>query len=528
MDPIRNLVLLDVITLTEQLQNTDYFLNPIYMIRVQTIINIILTKLDPNLWLYNIKSLGDESAIGYALLADLEIGDNIGTEMLIIKGPRLNRNSIDIPDPIAHEVEIGLSLNTLRLNKIFRVPNFVFTYASFRSLPPMIGPDGSATWCRTKPNLVLTYSLQENISPSMSLKEYCKDCTINQFLNIYIQVLFALNLAHKELDFTHYDLHCNNILVRFLEKDIDIKYDINNKIYIIQTKILGVIIDFDYSHIRGKGIDNVNAGIHADRSFPLHDAYRLLTTSLRMMKISNNNSYKDLIPILNFFYSDESIDKLENYIIDPDWREYYLLPDGETEYIPMSNFILWLINRYKINIYSNKRFKNEINNNISLPLLEKSNLSFYQAVDLRKIDINTRKIIYNRNKQLDAINKIEICFKIIKEKRKCLSPLNNSNLESKETYNYIWTYLYNHISILSILSILESYINIFRTIPSSKLYFDLEPIIEQYYHIKNKYKDIIEQGLYNINKWQSGINEIYNSDLKDKYGYLFYTYSMLI
>lgn len=538
MDPNRNLFLLDIITLNKQLKQPECFLSSSYMNSFQNILDVILTRLCPNLWISNLKSINEISAIGYALTGDINIGPNNGKEIIVVKGPRLFRhvNNKEF-DPIAHEVRVGLALNKLRLNNSnIRVPNFVFTYAPYRCLPPMIGPDKTATWCRSHPSLVMTYSLQENITPNISFKDYCKTCSITNYLKIYTQVLFALNIAYRELDFTHYDLHCNNVLVRLLDNDISLSYTINDKNYDITTSELAVIIDFDYAHIRGKGVNNSDAGISSNKSFPLHDAYRLLTTSLRIMKICNNNNYKYLLSILIFFYNDLNTNQLERCIMEPDWKEYYILPDGEIEHIPISNFISWLLNKYKIEYESIFTNVIEINNNINiintLPLLDKCDLSYFQASDLYRIDVNTKIILHDKCKQSEALSDIDNkliladIYYNINPPSNCLNERNISDAIINEFYPKIWNYLYTRIQLLSILSLLEIYI--FRLNSISELSSDLKYRKIQFHNINKKRKTIIDRANCEVKKWSKILHNITDTNVKEKYRYLFYTYSKLI
>ncbi len=93
----------------------------------------------------------------------------------------------------------------------------------------------------------------------------------------------ALQMAYEKYDFTHYDLHLNNIMIRYPNRTFSIVYIMNNKQYLIETKGIATIIDFGTSHIKYNDkhyalneSDVKGYSYLPDHSFPLHDLYMLI------------------------------------------------------------------------------------------------------------------------------------------------------------------------------------------------------------------------------------------------------------
>lgn len=77
----------------------------------------------------------------------------------------------------------------------------------------------------------------------ITLNNYIKFCSIRDFINIFLQVMFSLYFAYKRFKFTHYDLQTSNIIIKNLDKNILIRYDEKT----IFTNNIAVIIDYDTS-----------------------------------------------------------------------------------------------------------------------------------------------------------------------------------------------------------------------------------------------------------------------------------------
>lgn len=211
-------------------------------------------------------------------------------------------------DSLSHEAIVGMgAINKIR-NK---VPNFMHTYAAFMCSPPILNEkDEIVTWCPIGETKV-TYLVLENIRNALSMKDIIKKLTVDEYLQIYIQILNALNVAYKQFDFTHYDLHLDNVLIQELSYTVSIPfYDPRGGVKYIQSNLIPRIIDYGYSHVYLQGqhfgiFDVEFANVYPDKSFPIHDAYKLLIGSY----FDNIDDHKDkaLNIIYDFFNEGQSI-----------------------------------------------------------------------------------------------------------------------------------------------------------------------------------------------------------------------------
>ncbi len=192
-------------------------------------------------------------------------------------------------EEMLHEYFIGVyGTNKLR----DKIPNFAYIFGKFECSPVYLEEmriiaglnfqNKSITYCSGKNNMM--YILYENIDNSVSLKEYVTTCTLEGYLNILCQIVLAIDYANREIGFTHYDLHVDNVLVRDIGQEIFIPYVIEGKTVYLKTRKLAVIIDYGFSHIihNGKhfGYSLPSNRILPDTSFPMHDIYKIFSYSL--------------------------------------------------------------------------------------------------------------------------------------------------------------------------------------------------------------------------------------------------------
>lgn len=187
-----------------------------------------------------VRRIGADSANGRAYRGRL-IYKNA---MLVIKEP-ISPMSLH---GAAYEAAIGLYLNKLRKD----IPNFMFTYGSFTcgaSEPTMQYKEYRL--CSNDRKGKPLYTALEFIDGD-TLENLMQRRTLNaqQIGNIYFQVILALAYAQHKFNFTHYDLHTNNVMVRELRMLQTFYYPLDNSTgYYVTTKYIPVIIDFGYSHI---------------------------------------------------------------------------------------------------------------------------------------------------------------------------------------------------------------------------------------------------------------------------------------
>ncbi len=262
--------------------------------------NSLGTLLKLKKWIHNLKRIGAESAFGVALRGDLGPAEG----MFILKAPQSGRAS---NEELIHELVVGMyGTNKLRGT----IPNFSYVYGGFSCAPPIVDDNKNVvSWCTG--NNPVTYAIYENIQPAISWKEYVKTASGEQFLSGYLQVLYALAEAVKKIDFTHYDLHWENVLMRDYPRApngyFQIKYNTENGEEYLVTNKVATIIDYGNAHIayNGKHYGNhrfLSIGIYPDRSHPFHDAYKLLMFSiLAAWEVDNQSVLNEAFKIYKFF-----------------------------------------------------------------------------------------------------------------------------------------------------------------------------------------------------------------------------------
>lgn len=140
-----------------------------------------------------------------------------------------------------------LGMNTLRK----WCPNFIFTFyhKSFEnkfSTEVMEFVDG-VTFFKFFHNLFFLNS-KEKLQENWLI-----------FLSIFLQILFALEIAQEQLFFTHYDLHLWNIIIEMQSNKKEFCYTIHNgNYYFTNITYIPKIIDFEFSIIKPMQHDTKN------------------------------------------------------------------------------------------------------------------------------------------------------------------------------------------------------------------------------------------------------------------------------
>lgn len=286
--------------------------------------------------------IGEPSAFGIAATADIEKrNENSAIDnkrLFVVKVPQVIKKQ----NRIIHEYFVGVfALNNLKSY----IPNFAFVLGIFRCSPPYIERKKLSGLGRDKKEKPLSfcqndvqskqsvYILYENITNSTTMHNYIKHCTTENFLNILVQITFALSLAYETYDFTHNDLHIDNVLIKELKEEITIPYKRKNGSFIyVKTKIVATIIDLERSHVKvnGKhfGYLLYELDILPNRAYPMYDIFKIVMFSLRIalmgdadyevkemkgvidkqiieQKVSYNvNIYNDFKDILYYFFTD--------------------------------------------------------------------------------------------------------------------------------------------------------------------------------------------------------------------------------
>lgn len=198
-------------------------------------------------------------------------------EFVVFKLTNLSRVFGDIDeffDENIHEAFIGLcAVNYLREV----IPNFVYTYGIFRN-PCIFQKDSQCNY------------LMIELIPGQTWKKFIRTATVDQFLDTFLQICLSLKLAKEKYDFTHYDLHYENVIIKRLSDPIEIQYDLDN---IISTSLVATIIDFGSSHIKIEGFDYgriLSEGNIHNFSFWEHDIFKFLGFTIEAIDIETIRS----------------------------------------------------------------------------------------------------------------------------------------------------------------------------------------------------------------------------------------------
>tara|TARA_R110001632_G_scaffold1280_1_gene5125 strand:- start:4429 stop:6141 length:1713 start_codon:yes stop_codon:yes gene_type:complete len=294
----------------------------------------------------NMRKIGSESSNGHAVMVAL----GKSKKAFIIKVPMKKSE-----DELFHEYFIGVScLNNLR--KI--IPNFAYIFGAYKCLPPVINPDKSvSSWCETN-NMksdYVNYVIYENIS-GLSFRDSVKDCSLTEFFSWYIQILYAIQIASDRCDYTHYDLHDENVILKNWHDIFMIPYqDINGKTVYVKSNRISTMIDYGMSHVKVNdedfGLHHMEGwGIYQDKSRPLYDAYKLLGFTLYNMRKAKNQTFYKAIELMRAFIDPERTYTQEK-LIDILTKEHEVLHILGTDMLVIEdNFTLWeIINYYRKN-----------------------------------------------------------------------------------------------------------------------------------------------------------------------------------
>lgn len=265
-------------------------------------------------WIRADKQIGSESVFGYAMSTSFDDSE----ALLVAKAPRPN---VGAGDSI-HEYVIGaLALNNLRQY----IPNFAYVFGTFDCASPVIGANKEIdTWCGYQPGV--NYVIYENVNPAVPLGNLNKNITFDRFLNYYLQTLLALRLAREKYDFTHYDLHDQNVLIRKLPQRVSIDYNTPEGQRYVVTDAIATIIDYGQSHAKINGVSVGYYGLEAygnlpTHAFPLFDAYKLLLMSMRTMMHADNHAFHGAATLLRFFTPEDPVS-----VVKQQSKFYYVLP----------------------------------------------------------------------------------------------------------------------------------------------------------------------------------------------------------
>lgn len=235
--------------------------------------------------------IGKESAMGTAFA----LNNKEGRTLFVAKISEEN------PDDIAHEVIIGM----LAINPVTeKVPNFVYTYGVLDCGYPKINRETKEVEFCDVSGVRSLHVIIENVENPYTLQDLIEEIDVDDFANIYLQIVNAINVAYKITKFTHYDLHVNNVLIQKLDSPAAIPIYIEGKTKYLMTSYLIKIIDYgqSYSKIQGYdvGVYIDIGGFTSETPYEICDAYKYIYSVGSGYTESKNNKVYNL---LNYIYT---------------------------------------------------------------------------------------------------------------------------------------------------------------------------------------------------------------------------------
>lgn len=253
-----------------------------------------------NKWIKRMKKIPVKSSEGFVYITDILSNDI----QIIIKVPRAEHGF----NPMLREYFIGIkAINNLR----YLIPNFVYTLGSF--LCPK--PSSSGKIC-IKNSQKTTFVLYENI-PGKSLDILLQNNELNfeEWLIIFFQLLLSLEVAQREIRFTHFDLHAGNIIIRKKDK-FSYKVSLDNITYHINNPDnFPVIIDFGISsaYIDNRYIGTFNYAKYGILNFmiPGYDMYKFMIYSVIYTKCTKMRT--KIMSLFRFYDKDDPYNVFDNF-----------------------------------------------------------------------------------------------------------------------------------------------------------------------------------------------------------------------
>ena len=260
------------------------------------------------------------------------------------------------------EYYVGLeSINKLR----YLTPVFVYTLGAFYCSESISDKSGTIIenplinkrelFCgkRKFPSETL-YILYENIEGNTvdSILEN-NTITFNEWLILFFQLLLGLEIAQREIRFTHFDMHCSNVMARECNSEESYDIHLDMKTYKVNNpKFIPIIIDFGstttFVENNSIGSYRSNQGGHKHFMVPGHDMYKFIVYSATTAK-RGGHLQKNIMSIFDFYKKDDpynilnDVDGLENA------RGTYcarLTTSRAANYTPLM-FMEWLMKNYR-------------------------------------------------------------------------------------------------------------------------------------------------------------------------------------
>lgn len=275
-----------------------------------------------NDWFSGAHRIGAESVSGAAILSPLR---DAGA-MMVLKVPQ------DPEDKsLKHELFVGVfGTNNARVD----IPNFAYIYGGFECSYPIIDPDTKEviSLCGNPKGPKVQYIAYESVERSKSVRDSIENISVSNYFSTFMQVFFSTYYGWIKFDWTHGDLHDENVLLRNVSNihrgNFYIKYPIGKHgDYYVQASEVATLIDFGDSHIKynGKSYGRTfcAASLHPESSYPILDIYIfLMFSAYYMIEKGRTDLLRSVEPIFRYFNKTEDFASA----VKKQREAYYKLP----------------------------------------------------------------------------------------------------------------------------------------------------------------------------------------------------------
>lgn len=150
--------------------------------------------------------------------------------------------------------------------------------------------------------------LLEYVSPH-SFDDFCKYADKALLNSLILGILCGLGIAQKHLNFTHYDLHIDNILIKECEPEAVFMYKIDGNSFVVPTfGFFPVIIDMGLSYCNALNggttktpVEHYDKGLQSTMFDKFNDIHHFLISALYAVEYEEEEFYYLSTKLLYFF-----------------------------------------------------------------------------------------------------------------------------------------------------------------------------------------------------------------------------------
>lgn len=248
-------------------------------------------------WLTKLVKTGDNSYIGFPRSEGTVVPFHVEVA-------ESERRKVDI----VHGAFIAMSIT----NQLRRFcPNFLYLFGV--AVVPSPVHIGGTDRVGTALTSITPYAFYESLGDSITLAEYVKDCNFDEVCNLLLQVFYALQTAFQLHGYTNYNLTARTVMVRSLNKKVQLVYPTESGEEYLLTDKIAIISDLASSHAELSGVSygkylyssGYDFGIKANDPHPFYDMHTLLFNTYTYMNLKLQIEFFQKILFRHFTITDD-------------------------------------------------------------------------------------------------------------------------------------------------------------------------------------------------------------------------------